>query len=138
MARSNAIGKLRELVETEGDVRESLFKALGKLDHLVFHAQVLVATNPGEKYHSGTKILRTDKDLQENQFQGSVGMVIALGKGAFVDAPGAKFYGDSLKIGDWVLYRPADGLQLMIRQVPCRLLEDACIKMKVSDPSIYW
>jgi|SRR5882757_8522633 len=139
MPRSNAVGKLRDIVEAQRDPKEALLKELGDLSReVVLHSQVLVATHPGTMCHAGTSILRTDRDLQEQQFQGSVGLVVKVGAGAFVDAPGASFHGKSAKVGDWVLYRPSDGLQLMIREVPCRLFEDVSIKMVVEDPAIYW
>jgi len=139
MARSNAIGKLREIIESEIDVRTALLQQVGDISGLVvMHCQVLVATHPGAKYHPGTKILRTDKDLLESQYQGTVGLVLKCGPGAFVDAPGATFHRQSVKEGDWVLTRPSDGLQLYIRQVPCRLFDDINIKMIVTNPEIYW
>lgn len=139
MARSNAIGKLREIIDREGDPKESLLRSLGDVTtDMVLHAQVLVATYAGSKFHPGTSLLRTDRDVGEQQFQGSIGLVVKVGPGAFVDAPGASFHGLKAKVGDWVLYRPADGLQLFIREVPCRLFEDVSIKMVVADPTIYW
>lgn len=139
MARSNAVGKLREIAEAVGDPKQVIFKAVGDLsDEVVLHSQVLVAVRPGSQYHPGTKILRTDRSLQEDQFQGTTGLVVKVGPGAFVDAPGAQFHGQKVEVGDWVLFRPSDGLQLMIREVPCRLFEDVHIKMKVNDPDIYW
>ena len=145
MARSNAVGKLRDIVEAvskEGrDPKEAFLKELGGIGgEKVLHSQVLVGTFAGNIYHPGTKILRTDRDLQEQQFQGSIALVLAVGPGAFKDdAPrGVFFHGMKANVGDWVLCRPSDGLQLYIREVPCRLFEDVNIKMVVSDPEIYW
>lgn len=137
--RSNSVGKLRQIVEEQRDPKEALLDALGKIDKDVVTAcRVLVATHPGQKYHPGTKILRTDKDLLEQQYQGSVGLVVKKGPGAFMDAPGAQFHDLKVEEGDWVLTRPADGLSLFINQVPCRLFEDVNILMVVKNPDIYW
>ena len=139
MARSNAIGKLRQIAEAVGDPKEQIFKAVGDIENeVVLHSQVLVATRPGSQYHPGTKILRTDRSLQEDQFQGTIGLVLKVGPGAYVDAPGAQFHGMKIEEGDWVLCRPSDGMSLYIREVPCRLFEDVHIKIKVHDPEIYW
>jgi co-chaperonin GroES (HSP10) len=137
---SNAIGNLRLIAETkDGDIRKATLKALGNLkNEKVFHSQVLVATWAGSQYHPGTKVLKTDKALQESLYQGSIGIVIAVGPGAFKDQPGAPFFGQTVKVGDYVLVRPSDGLRTDIRGVPCRLFEDVNIKMVVSDPEIYW
>ena len=137
--RSNAIGKLREIIEQEGDPKEVLLSSIGDLSNCpVARSQVLVATHAGEKFHAGTKILRTDKDLVEQQYQGSVGLVVKLGLGAFENARNLDFHGFKANIGDWVLTRPADGLQLYINQVPCRLFDDVNILMLVDDPQRFW
>ena len=145
MARSNAVGKLRDIVEavSNGNVspKAAIHKELGNItDEKVLHSQVLVVTYVGSMYHAGTKIFKTDKALQEDQFQGSIGLVVKVGPGAFKDDPprGVFFHGMSVKVGDWVLTRPSDGLQLYIREVPCRLFEDVNVKMVVSDPEIFW
>lgn len=139
MARSNAVGKLSQIIESELHPKEGLLSALGDLSQeRLLHSQVLVAVHPGTKYHPGTKILRTDRDLQEIQYQASIGLVVKVGPGAFKDAPGAAFHGEKAIVGDWVLTRPADGLQLLINEVPCRIFEDVNIKMVVSDPERYW
>lgn len=139
MARSNAIGKMREIAETIGPRDETLIAAL-KGEHkklTVFHSQVLVAGYVASARSAGG-IIFTDKKVEEDRFQGNIGLVVALGKGAFKDDGIAKFHGDKLKIGDWVLYQPADGLQLFINQVPCRLFQDTRILMKVTNPEIYY
>jgi hypothetical protein len=139
-SNSNAVGNLRLIAETgDGDIKKATLKALGNLkNELVLHSQVLVATWSGSKFYSGTTILKADTALQEMIYQGSIGLVIKVGPGAFKDAPGAVFHGQSAKVGDFVLIRPSDGMQMLVRGVPCRLFEDVNIKMIVSDPEIYW
>ena len=79
-----------------------------------------------------------ERNFEEERWQGGCGLVIALGKGAFKDDHIAKFNGDKLKIGDWVMYLPADGVALAIMEVPCRLFPDSRILMKVDDPSLFY
>jgi co-chaperonin GroES (HSP10) len=137
MARSNAIGKMREIAEDETDPKAVLLKMLGKHGTMVLHSQVLVA---GYVRPAKTKggIYLTDKVIEEDRFQGNIGMVIALGKGAFKDDAVAKFNGDKLAVGDWVMYVPADGVSLFINEVPCRLFSDTRILMEVENPEIYY
>ena len=139
MARSNAVGKMREIAETIGPRDKVLLAALAghhkKLT--VLHSQVLVAGYVASARSKGG-IIFTDKTVEEDRWQGNIGLVIGLGKGAFKDDSVAKFHGDSLKIGDWVMYVPADGVSLFINQVPCRLFQDTRILMKVTDPEIYY
>ena len=155
MARSNAIGKMREIAEDElchenprlvhlrgltgnNEATEKQLLA-GPLagEVTVLHSQVLVLGYVAPARTKGG-IIRTDKNVEEDRYQGNIGLVIALGKGAFKDDAVAKFHGDKLKIGDWVMYVPADGIQLFIAGVPCRLFSDTRILMKVTNPEIYY
>ncbi len=140
MARSNAIGKMREIAESSEDPRKVLFGVIGKdtlKEITVLHSQVLVATYVRPAKTKGG-IFLTDKVVEEDRWQGNIGLVVALGKGAFKDDAVAKFHGDKLEIGDWVMYVPADGVSLFIKQVPCRLFQDTRILMKVTNPEIYY
>lgn len=136
MASSNAITKIREIAESTLGPREALLSAVGKVDK-VLTAKVLVATYIMPARTKGG-IIRIDSTIQESEFQGSVGLVIGLGPGAFKDDNIAKFNGVVPKLHDFVLYRPADGLALEIKQVPCRLFEDVDIKMIIQNPQDYW
>jgi co-chaperonin GroES (HSP10) len=137
MAKSNH--KMTEIAESIGARDKVLLAALGdyKKDLTVLHSQVLVA---GYIASSRTKggIIKIDKTIEEDRWQGNIGLVIALGKGAFKDDSVAQFHGDKLKIGEWVMYLPADGVALYINQVPCRLFQDSRILMKVTNPEIYY
>ena len=140
MARSNAIGKMRTIAESSSDPKQALMDALGARnlkDFTVLHSQVLVATYVRPAKTKGG-IFMPDKVVEEDRWQGNCGLVIALGKGAFKDDGVAKFHGDNLKIGDWVMYVAADGVSLFINEVPCRLFQDTRILMKVTDPEIYY
>jgi co-chaperonin GroES (HSP10) len=137
MARSNH--KMREIAEFVGPRDKALLASLGG-EHkklTVLHSQVLVAGYiAGARSKGG--IIFTDKTVEEDRWQGNIGLVIALGKGAFKDDAVAKFHGDKLKLGDWVMYLPADGVSLFINQVPCRLFQDTRILMKVDNPDIFY
>lgn len=155
MARSNAIGKMREIAEDElnhtnprlahlrgltGNTTATEKQLLaGPLtgEAAVLHSQVLVMGYIATARTKGG-IIRTDKNVEEDRYQGNVGLVIGLGKGAFKDDAVAKFNGDKLKVGDWVMYVTADGIQLFINGVPCRLFSDTRILMKVTNPEIYY
>lgn len=138
-----ARAKLREIAAGE-DPKEALLNALGDISGLeIFHNQVLVATYIGPEKTSGGIIL-PDKSLAENRFQGKVGLVLKLGPLAFKDdeVNGAFFGGKSLEVGDWVFFRPADGMEMFSVDrtggVPCRVFRDIDIKGRVSDPAMLW
>ena len=137
MARSNH--KMREIAEFVGPRDKALLASLAgeHKKQTILHSQVLVAGYIASSRTQGG-IIKIDKTIEEDRWQGNVGLVIGLGKGAFKDDAVAKFHGDKLKLGDWVMYLPADGVSLFINQVPCRLFQDTRILMKVDNPEIYY
>jgi len=155
MARSNAIGKMREISEDKVNVTDPrlahlraiarepkkslvwLTKNVLKDEIKVLHSQVLVMGYVAPARTKGG-LFMPDKVVEEDRFQGNVGIVVALGAGAFRDDHIAKFNGDSLAVGDWVMYVAADGVSLFINEIPCRLFSDTRILMKVQDPGIYY
>lgn len=141
MVASNTVGRLRDIVEKAEDAiqqKKEILDLLGDVAQEVLHDQVLVATFAGSKYHPGTTLLRTDRDLKEQQFQGSVALVVGMGPDAFKWNGNFSYEGPKPEIGDWVLVRPADGLNLNIKQFPCRLFHPENIRMIVRDPMLYW
>ncbi len=133
MARSNAIGKMRQIAEDITDPKKVLLKYLGRHDTEVLHSKVLVATYVRPAVTKGGVLV-----IEEDRFQGNIGMVIGLGPGAFRDDNIAQFHGKKLEVGDWVMYVPADGISMFINEVPCRLFDDTRILMKVKDPELYF
>lgn len=139
----NATEAMARIAESSviGDIsssRKALLKELGdiKADEIL-HNQVLVAL-----YIRPTKtrggIITTDKSRDEDMYQGSIGLVIGLGPGAFKDDKVAQFHGKKIKLNDWVLFVPADGIGIHINGVPCRLFQDTRILMRLANPQLYW
>jgi co-chaperonin GroES (HSP10) len=80
-------------------------------------------------------IIRPVENLTEDVYQSKVGLVLKLGKKAFQDDDYNKFDGEKANVGDWVVFKIGDSWQVQINGVPCRLIEDANIKMVVTDPT---
>ena len=128
------------------DPKKALLDSAGPMvDYEVFHNLILVATYvPSEKTKGG--IILADRSLAENRFQGKMGLVLKCGPLAFKDDSVAKFGGVEVEVGDWVLYRPSDGIELFIKDhmglandgLACRLIEDSLIKGRVTDPSLIY
>lgn len=137
MARTNAIVKMREIAESSTDPKQAILEALGKHDTYIFHSKVLVATyvRPA-KTSSG--LFLPDKTIEEDRYQGTIFLVIGMGKGAFKDDNIAKFNGDKIKVGDWVMGVAGDGIAMFINGVPCRLFDDTRILMRVKNPELYF
>ena len=135
--------KLREIAARSGDdPKRSILDQLPDISDLeIFHNQVMVATYIRPERTAGG-IFIPDKTLAEDRFQGKVGLVVKLGPLAFKDDAVAKFGGKELKEGDWVFFRPADGMEFFSKDktggVPCRIFEDTQIKGRVADPALLW
>lgn len=101
----------------------------------LFGARVLVATYMRPEKTQGGIIL-TDSVRREDQFQGRVGLVLKMGPAAFQDSDGVKFYGKSLKVGDWCYYRPSDGVGIAVNGVMGRIIEDVMIDGTTEDVDV--
>src|SRR5436853_7596118 len=109
-----AHAKLRDIAQAaQHDPYAALMNALpaAAQQYEVFHNRVLVATYIAPERTKGG-IIRVDRTLAEDRFQGKVGLVIKCGPLAFVDDKVAKFGGATVKPGDWVTFRPSDGTEI--------------------------
>lgn len=135
--------KLREVAEAAAfDPKKALIESLGDGINAieVFHNQVMVATYiEPDKTPGG--IIKPDRTLVENRFQGKCALVLKCGPLAFKDDAVAKFGGITVKPGDWVIAYPSDGRELFSVDASgsagtcCRIFEDVNIKGRVSDPA---
>jgi co-chaperonin GroES (HSP10) len=116
------------------DPKQALLDAVGDLSGFeIFHNQILVAIYVRPEKTSGG-IIRPGSNVQEDEYQGKVGLVVKLGPSAFLDSEEENFQGQSVNIGDWVVFRVGDGWQLTIRDTACRILTDRTVRMKIKNP----
>jgi co-chaperonin GroES (HSP10) len=129
--------KAREIAHsTDTDVKRHR-DALGDFVDMVMHSQVLCMTYIQPAVTEGG-IHLPDESIQEDRFQGKIYLVVAKGPGAFVDDKVAQFHGATIDVGDWVLARPSDGMELFFNGNSVRLFEDVDIRMKIQVPRAYW
>jgi len=120
------------------DPREVIWNAVGKDLELVepMNQQVLVGLyiRPATRTASGLEI--AEEAIDEDRYQGKIGMVLKKGPRAFVDDDWARvrFYGMTVEPGDWVVYRASDGLKGMIGDREVRFIPDIYIKAKIDHP----
>jgi hypothetical protein len=95
-----------------------------------------------------------DSQQQEDRFQGVVGLLIAKGPNAFVydgqyllmdRDPGeneedykSRWTAGVPQIGDWVIYKPADGFEMAFRRASCRVFRSESVMTIASDPLLYY
>jgi len=120
------------------DPKESILKELGDISGIeVFNTHVLIATyvRPN-KTKSGIHL--TDKYVEEDKYQGKVGLVVKKGPLAFVDEEQDWFKGVEVNVSDWVFYRPSDGWSMNVHGVQCRVLRDIDIRGRIPAPDAVW
>jgi len=99
----------------------------------VFGAQILVGQFIRPNKTAGG-IYLADKTVDEDKYQGKVGLVLKMGPLAFKEDETHDFGGLKVKVGDWVLYRIGDTFPLLIGDHDCRFVEDVAIKAVIARP----
>lgn len=120
------------------DPVQEIRDAVGDISNLeLFNMQVLVGIyiRP-QKTKSG--IILTDRTVDEDKYQGKVGVVLKAGPSAFVDETGKWFNGNTISVGDWVVFRPSDGWAIAVNGYSCRILDDLSIKARIDQPDMIW
>ena len=120
------------------DPRKEIKKWCGSLaKEKILGDRVMVAVyGRPEKTAGGVYV--SDSQIQEDQYQGCVGAVVALGPLAFVYDGQFKWEGDKPKVWDWVLFKPANGYQYAFRKACIRIFPSCTIEAIVSDPLLYF
>lgn len=128
------INKLASASDPRKALQAAIGSAIDKID--VFGSQVLVATYIApEKIGS---IYMPEKAKEESLWQGSVGLVLKKGPWAFVDDPEnhIMWKGQTVQIGDWVLFRFSDAWEQHFNGTSVRFVDDRNIRGKLDDPGL--
>ena len=126
--------KMKHAVDPATEIQ----KKVGDLKNIdLFNMQVLVGIYVRPQM-TASGILLTDKTIDEDNYQGKVGLVLKTGPSAFQDETGQWFNGQKIKVGDWVVFRPSDGWAVSVNGKSCRILDDLSIKAVVKEPDMIW
>jgi co-chaperonin GroES (HSP10) len=132
------------LLVHEEDPADAIWEAAGDLSDIeVFNNKVLVGIyqRPEEAKTIGGIIL-TDITTREDKYQSKTGMILKTGPISFQDVthdPPKWFRNQDMYEGDWVSFRPSDGMSLTLvsrgkdgkkQELLCRLLDDTCVAMR--------
>lgn len=132
IAQSNKI----QAMSQASDPKQAVLSAVGDLSKVeVFSGWILLGTyiRP-EKTASG--IYRPQSNVEEDAYQGKVGLVLKKGPLAFVDDDSHDFAGQDVSEGEWVAYYVNDTRAITINGAPCRLIQDTRIIMKIENPGV--
>ena len=129
--------KAIERVANSVDPKRTILEIVGDLSGLTITGDmVLMATYIRPTKTSGG-IIRPDINVQEDVWQGKVGLVLKWGNTAYQDTPDYIFHEkDKVYPEEWGIYKVGDAWSMNVRGVPCRLVRDINIRAKVDDPLI--
>lgn len=119
------------------DPKQALTEALGDLSNVDLAANnVLVAVyiRPNQ---TKSGIFLTDRAVDEDRWQGKVGLVVKTGPLAY-DEECERLTGVKYAVGDWVFFRASDGWSLNVNGVLCRVLADTKIVGKTASCDDVW
>jgi co-chaperonin GroES (HSP10) len=108
------------------DKRAAIKKLVGDLSSLEVMADLIfVGTYVREEKTSGGIIIPPEV-LQEDEFQGKVGLVLKKGPDAL----------DDPSIDEWAVYSVKDGWPMSFNGYPCRLIPSDLIRCKTTKPEL--
>lgn len=125
--------KLMHTEEPAKRIWRELGTALDGFD--ISNQGVLVATyeRPADIKTEGG-VLMPHQVVKDDRFQSKSGLVVMLGRRAFVDDEHIQWHGFRCDIGDWVMFKASEGIKMEIPGpggVHCRLISDVYLKMKI-------
>ena len=129
--------KLIEVAESD-DPKAKIMEMVGDLTgYDVLGSRVLVGTYVAPRKTKGGIIL-TEQTIDEDRWQGKVGLVLKMGPAAFKYDGSFAYEGTKPEIGQWVEYRPAETSEVGIRGAPCRYIDSQNIRAVIPDPSLIY
>ena len=125
-----------EAISQAPDKKKAIVAALGDMSGVdVLADLVLLGTYiRDEKRQSG--LILPKEHLQEDEFQGKVGLVIKSGPLAYGDWEGDEDRGVNATPGTWVVFAIKDTWPLQINGVACRVVPYDKIRIRVQDPKM--
>ena len=122
-----------EILERFGAVPDDIVQ-FSRILVAVYQPPMVTTTQGGIMLTQGI----SEEDLNEFRYQGKVGLIVARGKQAYVDDDSVKFHGTENRVGDWVWFRPSDGIACEVNEVFCRILNERDIIGRVPHPDYIW
>ncbi len=133
-------------VEHKIDPKKDLLDKVGEIENpedFVQFTKILVAVYfpPVVTTTKGGILLPgqvSDEDVELNKNQSKVGLIIAMGSRCYEDDETTKFHGIKNNVGDWVWFRPTDGMPVEINGQICRVFREGDIIGRLPHPDKVW
>lgn len=123
-----------EQISQAADPRKAILSAVGDLSGMRIAADlVLIGTYIRPEKTAGG-IIRPKEVIQEDEYQGKVGLVLKTGPMAYGDWEDPAERGDMAEQGTWVVFAIKDGWPVQVNGVACRYVPYDKIRAQVEDP----
>jgi len=125
-------------MDHEIEPKQKLLDDLGDLSNIeIFNNQILVAVYI-RPTRTKSGLYLSDKTIDEDRYQGKVGLLVGMGPAAFQDESGQWFDNATFNLHDWIVFRPSDGWNVTVNGVLCRMLSDTQVKARIGGPDQVW
>lgn len=126
-----------EQISRSDDPKKGILEAIGDIGSAdVLTDLVLVGTFIRNEKYKGTTIILPTQVLQEDEFQGKVGLVLKVGPLAFGDWENETERGQNAKLHTWVVFAIKDTWPIQVNGVACRVVPYDKLRMRLADPSM--
>lgn len=137
MTRKANLAELAQFASVE-DQKTEILRKLGDLDHVkIYGSDILVAIYVQPEKTAGG-IIRIDKSIDEDRWQGKVGLLLKTGPTAFKYDGSYNWEGDKPEVGNWIFMRVNDGWDIDIKGIACRIIDSDFVKGAISDPTLIY
>lgn len=119
------------------DPKQTILDAIGDISGLTVMKNLIVVATYMRPNKTAGGIHLPAEHLKEDLYQSKVGLIVAMGAGAFVDDEKWNFE-HKFKVGDWIIFSPSSTKQISLNKVPCRYLSDTSVEMGVDTPDLVW
>jgi hypothetical protein len=133
------IDKTLHKMQHDRDPADVVREAIGDFSGLeLYDYQILIGSyiRP-ERTEAG--LIQTDTSLDEDKWQGKVGLILDIGPKAqeALEIAADRFPHKRIpKIGDWVFFKTHDGFLLTVNGHECRVLEEKHLRGRVAHPDM--
>ena len=131
--------------------RQQILDKLGDLSHVKIAQNEFLMAIYVRSNRSPSGLYLTDKTVKEDVYQGKVGLVVKISDHCLfqrVDPKTGATYGIPVKLYDWIVVKPSDGLAMDVNADPevlkrddfvtCRLMYDDMVRMVIDNPNTVW
>ena len=125
-------------MQHDTDPAEKIFDEVGDLSEIEVPLNKILVGIYMRPEKTASGIILADSSRDEDIYQGKAGLVLKKGPIAFKDDKSVQFHGLDPQVGDWIAFRPSNGLKIDIRKVHCILLNDLQVELVIPTPDMIW